>query len=622
MVRYIALAWNPSDPAAIAEAKALRDTALLSLPKWTTVIDRPGLTLLWRLPMYAHGGAAFLHDGHGVVLGTLFRNSLSASSPDERVTELNELCTQKLLTSEGRSIVSDFWGSYVLFMQTKFDRTFIVRGPMSRLPCFEHCYRSISIFFSQLGDFLALGLGHVSVNWDVVNAQAVHGDYLTHETAVKGISTLIVGECMKIEDGKSSRDTYWEPRTCMEKPPVATFPEAVERMRNVTRRCIGSWGTQHDTVLCTLSGGLDSSIVLSCLARSSVRPRIISVNYFSPQAGDERKYARSMAELTQTALVEQPRNENIDLRMFLECAITPNPALNFSGCDYDPTNSAIAAANGASAIFDGELGDDLFGRSISPGIISELIGQHGTGKTVLSAALDYAILRQQSVWKTLYLALKRFRSHKGSAQWNGHEQMVRENGRELLGRRLASSAAVERHEESSSRFVHPWMRNTSDLPLGRMSFVAACIAICSTAYEPPFAKPHDPPTISALASQPLVELALLIPTYFHMFGGIDRSVARAAFREQLSQQVANRGNSKGTPELWLRRLINHNRHFLRDFLINGVLAERGILDRSRLESVLSDDVNRSPIFIHDVIVQLYIEAWVRKWEPRIALAVA
>lgn len=135
----------------------------------------------------------------------------------------------------------------------------------------------------------------------------------------------------------------------------------------------------------------------------------------------------------------------------------------------------------------------------------------------------------------------------------------------------------------------------------------------STAYQSPFAKPHYPPTLSPLVSQPLIEFALRIPSHLHMEGGTDRAVARAAFADDLAPLVVNRGLGKGTPDLWLKQLVARNREFLREFLLNGMLVNQGLLDRRKVDTALAADVSGGRIFISDVLVQSYIEAWLRGW---------
>jgi asparagine synthase (glutamine-hydrolysing) len=119
--------------------------------------------------------------------------------------------------------------------------------------------------------------------------------------------------------------------------------------------------------------------------------------------------------------------------------------------------------------------------------------------------------------------------------------------------------------------------------------------------------------ISPLASQPVIEASLAIPSDLHLSGAQNAAVARLAFAPQLSLAVLQRGSAKGTPDLWVCDVIARHRAFLREILLDGLLVKERILDKSRTEAALSGEVTRSKAHASAIIVQLYIECWLRRW---------
>ena len=180
---------------------------------------------------------------------------------------------------------------------------------------------------------------------------------------------------------------------------------------------------------------------------------------------------------------------------------------------------------------------------------------------------------------------------------------------------LASADAFDRYQAIARRFLHPWLRDVRSLAPGSHMLLYGLIVATSTAHHSPFAGPDDPPRISPLISQPLVETALRIPAYLHFTNAENRALARAAFADRLPALVLQRGTGKGGPDLWAKDVMERNMDFLREYFLDGILVQRGLLDRSKVEAVVSPRIEKSTAVVSDVFTKLYIEAWLRKW-PR------
>jgi asparagine synthase (glutamine-hydrolysing) len=178
---------------------------------------------------------------------------------------------------------------------------------------------------------------------------------------------------------------------------------------------------------------------------------------------------------------------------------------------------------------------------------------------------------------------------------------------------LASLEAEEHCGTMGDRFIHPWFRRTRFLAPGSHALLFGLIVVTSTAYHSPFSNPSDPPVVSPLVSQPLVELALRIPAYLHCKYAQDRPIARMAFANVLPPEILQRGLGKGGPALWVKDVVERNSEFLREYLLDGILVRRMLVDRKKLETVLSPRIAKSTAVVTDIFAKLYIEAWLRKW---------
>jgi asparagine synthase (glutamine-hydrolysing) len=580
-------------------------------------MDHPGFYASHVDNEFSNDSAILLHDQRGAIFGKLYPYPTSPearlSSPLQSVSRDH---SENIVQSMGRSLISQYWGYYVAVLRyPERQSALVMRSPVSPLACFHMRLGTLNIFFSYLEDCAALKLAPLSINWDSITAQVVGGDYLTRETGIREIESLECGEAVECSSSGCIDHVYWDPHSFLRDRSLDSFPEATRVIRHAVDHCVNALSYGHDHILVNLSGGLDSSIILSALGRSPHRPVLTAVNYYSRGCGDERNYARSMARSVNCRLVEYPRNDGLDLRRLNDCNFTVRPVLNFSAPDVEARTTALARESKASAIFNGELGDNIFGRAPGPGVLVECIRQNGYGRQFLRLAMDYSMLVKQSFWQTLASTHRERQSITKNRDFGALRRMQQRYGVEGAGSLiLASAESQERHEINMDRFLHPWLKQARELAPGSDRLLFGLIAVTSPLYHSPFADSTDPLLVSPLIAQPLVEIALRMPSYLHCRSGQDRAVARKAFADVLPFDVLHRGLGKGGPDLWARDVLECNSEFMRDFLANGILVRRGLVDRTKLETVLSHRIAKSTAMVGDIFAKLYIEAWLRKFQ--------
>jgi asparagine synthase (glutamine-hydrolysing) len=617
MFRYVIIIWNSNNTFDCGAVTELRRTIEASPAGWRCVLDRPGMYIACIDQESSSNQTIILDSCRGAILGTIFRSpgSLFLEQPTP-LRLLSRKHTSEILKSMGRALISNYWGYYVAALHyPESNCAVVLRGPASPMACFHVEQGSLNAFFSQLDDCVDLNVAPLSINWDSITAQVVGGDHLTSETAIKEIASLECGESMECKPNGRFKHMHWDPRSFLEERSPVSFSKATQDIRRASEYCISALSSNHDRILITLSGGLDSSIVLSSLRRAPHKPSITAVNYYSKGSGDERLFARCMAKKVDCRLIEYTRNKQLDFRRFLDCNRTARPVLNFSAPDVEERNIALARELNASAIFDGGLGDNVFGSHPNAGALVECFRQNGLGRAFLSVAIDYAMLTRQSVWRALALARREALSISADPDFSASREMQRAFGADRARSAiLASAEAEEHHRTVADRFTHPWFKQSRRIAPGSHALLFGLITITSTTYHSPFSAWHDPPRVSPLVSQPLIEIALRMPTYLHCKFALDRAVARTAFADALPPEILQRGQGKGGPTLWLREVIENNSAFLREFLLDGILVRRRLIDRKKLEAALSPRIAKSTVIAGDIFAKLYIEAWLRSWQ--------
>lgn len=614
MLSYLSMTWNHRI-ADVTKRAALVAARISDAPSlWKVAFAKPGLFVWIPASGCERPSVISLPHGSGVVIGTLFPSR--KTEDDHSVTcvkNLSEHDASDILKTFGRSLIRSHWGNYILFLVVSDTLDVcVLRAPMSSLPCFWTETEGLTLFFSRPGDVADLGLYSPTINWDHIRAQSVLGDYLCEETGLRGVYTLVSGDCIAVRDGVRTKVTYWSPSNAGNGATLASAA-AASRLQSATRHVISSWSSLHRSVLVSLSGGFDSSVVLSTVAGLTPSPQISAVNFYGRRSGDERTYARSMARKYNVPLIEVELSGTVDLGPFLSYSRTASPALSFGSFATTPTYRRLAAESGASAVFTGELGDAIFGHAFGAELLAEALWRYKLTPKMLQVVMDYAALNRLSVWRAITLALSEYRLYR-QHRLGGIRQRQRQRGA-YPKVRLAADEAIALYQRTESRFLHPWYRDVANGPPGWLQIVSGMIMMTSTWMHSPFSDESDLLLFHPLASQPLVEAFLEIPTDLHVSGSENAAVARGAFASQLSPAVLSRGKGKGSPDLWLNEVILQNRPLLKELLLDGLLVRQGILDRRKVEGALSTDISRTQASLADIIVQLHIESWLRRWEP-------
>ncbi len=603
MFRYLGLAWNVNSESQRKAARALLRQVKQLDPEWGVAVDLPGLAVCYagtRLPVTDKHALA---DGHGVVLGTLFHRADGEPMRREPVV-LDTRETARIVSTGGGYLTTRYWGHYVGFVQEEpAGRTWIIRDPLGSLPCFVTEHDGVQLIFSRLEECVQLGL-RFSVNWPYVAAHLlVDGPIECVETGLNEVTAIRPGERLEVHGDSTTRKFLWHPHRVATADVIEDLEEATVAMRRVVRQAVHAWAACHDTILHRLSGGLDSAIVLSCLIDAPTRPHVTCMNYYSSGSdSDEREYARVASARARRELVEQPRNEAVRLESILDVAKSPRPARYLYALDHGRLEATRARERGATAVFSGEVGDAIFYQNPVLPAATDFAWRRGVHPALWTVALDVAHLQGVSIWRVLRGAILAGAITK--RRWDLRTDVTRY--RVLVERSIREDRALD------ERFCHPWLIKSDTVPPGKL-WQLFCIATTHVPFYDPFAAPGDPDGVTPLLSQPVVELALRIPTYVHVTGGWDRSVARRAFLHDLPREIATR-RTKGGMEEHVKETLAKNITFVREMLLDGALVGRGMLDRKKLEDVLAIAQGR-PTTVRSPMSELYwylsTEAWLR-----------
>jgi asparagine synthase (glutamine-hydrolysing) len=539
-----------------------------------------------------------LPANQGVVLGRLFRRGGSTSNRHGDL-DLTELEAQRIVSTDGRTLVEKFWGRYVAFLPSWTGEARVLRDPTGTLPCYRVEIQGVTLVLSWLEDLLSLlDFPAPPVDWDAVAAHMVLGQLSGRETLLAGVTQVLAGELTPMTAGGVSPSRLWSAADCARSPSSAGPAEAARQLRGAVADCVQSWASCYESIVLRLSGGVDSAILLGHLATDTTAAEVICLNYHLPGTdSDERAYARLAAKRYDATLVERAIDDGFRLEDVLDVARTPAPAnyLGFMGTSR--IDAEVVASHHAGAVFNGAGGDQLFFEVRCTWPAADFLKLRGVNRGFLEASLDAAHLGNVSFWKALHQAVID-RSFRGNP--------VDGAGRYLT---LMPLEAMDGALKTAQRFIHPCWLAAHDLPIGKFNQLG--MVITPFEYYNPYLREASPERVQPLMSQPLLELCLATPTYVLTHGGRGRGLARHAFADRIPPQIAAR-RSKGGTANYIATVLQRNLPFARETLLDGLLVKHGLLDRQRVEAALAGRPSSKAAYVTEIHACIATEAWLRR----------
>jgi asparagine synthase (glutamine-hydrolysing) len=602
MYPYVAFVRDAQNPHASAATRRLVDVFRQTHREWKIFDQNPGLSLFHAPPRGRSLTATALAGGRGAVLGTLFPKNLDVAPRDWKPV-IDERCAEEIVRSGGRRLVDDYWGGYVAFLADRVGSVHqVLRDCSGKMPCYLVELADTTIIAGNIDDLSGLDLPTFSINTRFLAGFVYNAEFSQRECAINEVKELLAGECLELRAGRSRQFTLWDPRAICRENQLEDFDQAAGRVRAVTQACVDFWASKYDRIVHQLSGGLDSSAILGCLKGSAYRPHVSCVYIESTGMGEsEVSFARLAADSAGLELIIQPgysQQSGYDERIF-RLPRAPKPSVAHLGIAVESElRNSIPSKLGADSIWDGQGGDHLFFQVRSAFGAVDYAFHHGMGGDFSRHVRDAARLSRASYWSIFRKSLRL-----GSLRLRWHPENEYRRVATFLNPDVLPSDIVD-------YIWQPWSEDSSDLPPGKRWQIGLLACLIHRHHPVPglqYADEHHP-----MFSQPLIELCLRIPTYTLLRGGIDRALERAAFRDCVPAPIIRREN-KGSVATAFMSKIRESLPFVRDLLLDGVLAQQGIIVRSSLETYLAANRPMNPQVLWPFLSCVAAEVWARKW---------
>lgn len=496
-----------------------------------------------------------------------------------------------------------FWGRYVALVKSESAGSWsVLRDPSGGVPCFTTDELGARLVFSHIEDAIAAGWKSRGPDWRSVASLVQSGRIRDGRTGLLGVTEVLPGQSI---DLAGNRVMHWSPRAFVDDV-VEDRAVAKRMLRDAIDCSVEAVGRSHERIMHLLSGGLDSSLVLASLRRTVEASRIKCLTFTQGDASelDEVRYAQLVADRYGVELsVARFDASRVRLERASEQVSQPRPLGYTFSIDNDDAELEFADASGASVCTSGAGGDGLFYQLRTRTYCADYLLRHGPSWGAARVAFDNARLARVSLWTCLREGWK---FAYGGASFSP-EQAVRN-----------PYLCPDIDEPQTSWVdVHPWFEGAERLSPGKKLHLWTVLDCLNLFY--PYRRSVVANTELPLVSQPIIETVLRIPSWVLSNGGRDRTLVREACEDILPAPILSR-SGKGAMDGYYAELCAANAAYLREALLDGVLVERGILNRDALEHDLPR--GRDPRDGRELpLLQAFAaEVWASAWSGTPAVA--
>jgi asparagine synthase (glutamine-hydrolysing) len=526
-----------------------------------------------------------LIPGGDILVGHLF---MADGTPLGHAQQLPVAMSQAQLRA---FVVNHCWGDYVLIQSSRNGsrgpELTITRDPSGGVRCVYASSEQRAFATSDLPFATQCGLYHRRIDWDFIAHCLVYPHLMTARTGLAGVRELLPGHTLQLRPSSITSAQVWSPWDFVAaKRRHADAEEAAACVRHSVMTAVAAWAGTSSSIMLELSGGLDSSIIASCLKSTDVE--VDCCTLITPVPGaDERHYAALVADDLGVAL----RTEELAFDAVRIDAPPPPwsvaPRINVLQHALNVTMTQ-AGDHASPCHFSGGGGDTIFCYLGNASPAADAFLERGVSAGV-TAIRELSVLHQCTLWKAARLTLNKLcRPPKAPYQAD----------RSLLSAALATVSADE----------HPWFTAPQGALPGdkeRIQYLAG-----TQLYRHGMWRGATRDLRLPLLSQPIVQACLGVPSWMWIAGGRNRSVARAAFSDRLPEPILQR-KSKGDFAQYLGAAYRRNKERMRDFLLEGELQGRGLLAPDELR-----DFFQRPMSVRDqsffrILDLCMIENWVR-----------
>jgi asparagine synthase (glutamine-hydrolysing) len=534
-------------------------------------------------------------EAQGILAGQLY----TKESNTEAVQTLD---LKKVQATHGSWLADQYWGRYITAFFNESPGTLeLLRDPQGLCTVFFAQVPDGIIFCSELAVLYDIVQHKPSLDWNYLVSFAVNNSYVTYRTPFEGIHELLPGcrASLSLEHAPIVAP-FWDP-TRVKSQFISDIPSFEHKVIQTFRGCVSTWSKKAEGVCVDLSGGLESSSLVIMLKETmAAHQNLIAVNFAHPQvaSSNELAIAQGVADFCNielfpfdwsgTTLTPPSKTERIN-----------KPAPILLEQRFTERLAEFISTKGNYEWMNGYGGDHLF---LAPPIMQSVADCAIAGKLLqlpqkIKDISTYYRAPLFNVIKTNIQALARYYTNKHNYFTWDQKTTPWMNERFL--------EAID-----FAMFAPPFLEGLKDLPpakaLHTLLIYKASLSVDHGTRQ--WGKQMTHPFLS----QPMVELALQMPTYQSYDQGYDRIIFRRgmdAFKKNKFVWRRSKGETSGILALAMRN--NFSR--VCELALEGRFAQNGLINKDLILHHIHELRHGHFANSRPLINLLSAELWCENW---------
>src|SRR3954471_13603067 len=265
----------------------------------------------------------------------------------------------------GLSSISKFRGMFAFAIwDSNSHQLLLARDPMGIKPLYYARAGSFFIFASEVRALLGTGLLPTRIDAAGLTNYLTFGSSYDPLTLIEGVRALPAGHSLTWKDGVAKQSQYWDlvddlPSKAQSVPSISTHDEALaaNQLRPLLEAAVRMQLVSDVPVGVFLSGGIDSSALVSILSDGGVRPSTFSIA-FRESDFSEAQHSRAIAAKFQTD------HHEIEVSQFDVLAAIPDALAAMDLPTMDGVNTFFVSREtrraGVKVALSGLGGDEVF----------------------------------------------------------------------------------------------------------------------------------------------------------------------------------------------------------------------------------------------------------------------
>lgn len=514
-----------------------------------------------------------------------------------------------ILHTKGKWLTGNVWGDYIIVIEDiEKSNLFIFRDPTGLNALFYTKKDQCIIFASELSALVSAIQDNLELDFEYLASYVIWGPHTTFRTPFKEVSELEPGMLIEISPSGLRSELCWNPIQYFD------FHEQDKSInsfsiKELLQRVLACLTSEARGVYVDLSGGLDSSALLALLTKSkpsSSKLIATTVYYPSIASASELRYAREVSNFLHIDLVELngedylPFKEILDSEKFRKW---DRPSAQLLQLSLHEKHASIAGQFDCDLYINGFGGDQLFqARPTIPLYLcdymsslkfAELFSEVKSASKQMCVPFLSVML---NVFKYLVLHSTGYYDH---FRWSY-------NPPNWCNEKMAQYAKRE-------IFKPPFWDDLSKVTPAKSQQVLD-IYDCSVQTDRGFRESYTR-ILHPFLSQPLVQIALAMPTKKLLSSNMDRIAFRKSMYNTVPNLILNRsekGEHSGLYQFGLRS----NFQEVEDLLMCGWLSTNNIVDKDNLRNDLRLACQGYTPNIWPLLNACTIELWLLAWGYR------